>query len=149
MTVDAGFVWWSFALANSVNIVVALMFWARMRRPVAEDRFATASMLLGIPAALLAAAGITSNQPPMAWLVVGGWAVFALMTWIVDHVVEIEFRQPKRLGILVPFLVLFYLPLLGMAIVQLTNGVVPWAITSTTFLIAFSLSLWSTRSLGY
>lgn len=149
MSIESWFLWWSFGLANAINVVVALMFWARLMRPAAEDRYGMVSIALGVPAAALGTAGILTDQPPLAWLVVVGWAAFALMAWLVDHVVAVEFRSPRRLGILVPFLVLFYVPLLGMAIVQLSNGVVPWAITSVTFLGAFGLSLWSARSLGY
>ena len=149
MAIESWFLWWSFGLANTINVVVALMFWARLRRPAAEDRYGAISIGLGMPAAALGIAGIATDQPPLAWLVVLGWAAFAFMAWMVDHAVAIEFRRPCRIGILVPFLVLFYVPLLGLAIVQLSNGVGPWAVTSATFLTAFGLSLWSVKALGY
>lgn len=148
-SISSGYLWWLFALANAVNLVVAAMFIARLWRPAAADRFGAWSIALGIPAAALSAMGIVNNEPPLAWVVATGWALFALLAWLVDHIVRLEFRQPRRLGILIPFLVLFYVPLLGMAILQLANGVVPWAITSVTFLTAFALSLWSVRQLGY
>lgn len=147
--IDPWFLWWVFGLANTINIVVALMFWARLRRPVAADRYGVISVGLGMPALVLTVVGIVTDQPPVAWIVVAGWATFAVLAWIVDHLLAIEFRRPRRLGILVPFLVLFYTSLLGMAIVQLANGIVPWAITSATYLSAFALSLWSVREVGY
>ncbi len=61
------------------------------------------------------------------------YAAFALFALIVDVILKIEFRNPRRLVILLPFLLLYFVPLMMMWGMMWLLGLGFWIITGATY----------------
>jgi hypothetical protein len=134
-----------FALATSANLVSAAMFWARVRRPAWSRPLGVAAIALGAPALALAVAGATSGISWTRWLFPLLYAIFAAVTLLLDFILKVEFRQPRRASILVPFLILYYFPLVAMWGMLWDSGLVYWAVNGASYLAMLFLSLWAVR----
>lgn len=134
-----------FILANTVNLLAAAMFLARVLRPSWARLLGNLALLMGLPALLLSVQGWRSGYQLFVWLPPLLWAVFALFGLVVDVILQIEFRQPQRWAILGPFLLLFYLPLIMMWGMTWLAGVPYWAITGLTYFAMLAASFYASR----
>jgi hypothetical protein len=134
-----------FALATSVNVVAGAMFWARVRRAAWAGPLGVAAVLLGVPALLLAVAGAASGVSWTRWVFPLLYAVFAAVTLLLDFILKVEFRSPRRSRILAPFLILYYVPLVAMWGMLWDLGLVYWALNGVSYLGMLWASLWAVR----
>ncbi len=134
-----------FALATSVNLVSAAMFWARVRRPRWATPLGVVAILLGIPALVLAVAGAMSGISWTRWLFPLLYAVFAAVTLLLDFILKVEFRQPRQPQILVPYLILYYFPLVAMWGMLWDLGFAYWAANGIGYFVMVWASLWAVR----
>lgn len=67
------------------------------------------------------------------------YTIFCVLCLVVDYWKKIEFRNPKKLKILIPFLVLYYYSLLMMTLSINQLGIFPWILTS--LLLFFQLGM--------
>lgn len=134
-----------FALATSANLVSATMFWARVRRPAWARPLGVAAIALGVPALALAVAGATSGISWTRWLFPLLYTVFAAVTLLLDFILKVEFRQPRRPRILVPFLILYYFPLVAMWGMLWDLGLGYWAVNGLSYLTMVAASLYAVR----
>ncbi|HPH10040.1 MAG TPA: hypothetical protein PKW59_04105 [Thermotogota bacterium] len=103
-----------FLTVNAINIFSFLMFLSRVHFENFASVFGLFALLAAIPAALIGVINLLQKAPFFSWfpaLVYASWGVLDLF---LDHLYKIEFRQPMRPAILVPFLVLYYGSIAGM-----------------------------------
>jgi hypothetical protein len=137
--------WLSFAVVNTVNILTLLIFLARVKSPHLTRPLGIAAVAMAIPAIVLARLSFSAGR---TWpyyvmpLIFTAWAVFAL---VFDLIRKTEFRQPRNPKILVPFLLLFYIGLVGMGILTWRIGLVYWLITAITFALQLSGAAYASR----
>jgi hypothetical protein len=125
------------SVVNTTNILTFFIFISRVKWPNAVSKLAIATILMAIPAIVIASLNKTADREWPYWvmpLVLVAWAVLAL---VVDIVRKEEFRQPRNTKILVPFLLLFYIGLGGMGALTWRTGFSLWALTAATFTLQF------------
>ena len=134
-----------FFVVNTTNILIFFIFASRVRWPSACYRLSIATVLMIIPAT---ASVILNATDAREWLylmmplIFIAWAILAL---IIDLVRKIEFRHPRKLKILVPFLLLFYVGLGGMGILTWKIGFTFGVVTVITFALHFSGTAYAFR----
>lgn len=124
-----------FALSVAVNALSALMFFTRVLWPPAAEAAGNTLLLLGLPAAALAVVAIVSGISTLYWVALLVYVAFCAFDLYLDVIRRIEFRNPRRPEILVPFLVLYYVALLGMWASLWSLGFGYWLASGGTFLL--------------
>ena len=126
-----------FIVINIVNILTFLLFVSRVRWPKLTRKLAILTVLMGIPVGVIVFLNVTAGRE---WFyqvlpsIFVAWTVFALVT---DIILKLEFRQPRNLKILIPFLLLFYIGLGGMGVLTWRIGFTFWTITAVNFALQF------------
>jgi len=126
-----------FIVIHVVNISTFLLFVSRVKWPNVTRKLAIVTVLMGIPAGVIVFLNATVGREwfyqvmPSIFI---AWTVFALVT---DIILKLEFRQPRNLKILVPFLLLFYIGLGGMGVLTWRIGFTFWVVTAVTFALQF------------
>ena len=122
------------AVVNAVNVLQAVGFLSRVRTGSMAGNHALGYAIIGlaIPAALALAAFIRARA---GWLHAAGPAVFlvfVLLMVVVDYAVPVEFRSPARVGILLPYLLLFFgsIVLMGLPMFSVDRRL--WFVTVAT-----------------
>ena len=122
------------AVVNAVNVLQAVGFLSRVRTGSMAGNHALGYAIIGlaIPAALALAAFIRARA---GWLHAAGPAVFlvfVLLMVVVDYAAPVEFRSPARVGILLPYLLLFFgsIVLMGLPMFSLDRRL--WLVTVAT-----------------
>ncbi|MCP4164264.1 MAG: hypothetical protein GY759_00025 [Chloroflexi bacterium] len=133
------------ALANAINLLSAAMFLARVYRPGWANTWGLLAILMGVPALLLTLYGMSIDVSFLSWLMPLLYAVFAVLTLVLDYILKIEFRNPRRTAILAPFLLLFYIPLIGMWGMTWDLGLGYWIINGITYFIMLGSSFYALR----
>jgi len=126
-----------FAVVNTTNILTFFIFVSRVRWPNAGYKLAIATVLMAIPTTVIAVLSATAGREELYIVMPLIFIAWAILTLIVDVIRNIEFRQPRKRKILVPFLLLFYIGLGGMGILTWRMGFTFWVITAITFAIQF------------
>jgi hypothetical protein len=134
-----------FALATAVNLVSAAMFWARVHRPGWATPLGVVAILLGLPALALTVAGAMGDISWTRWLFPLLYAVFAAVTLLLDFILKVEFRSPRRPSILVPYLILYYFPLVAMWGMLWDLGFGYWAANGVSYFAMVATSLHAVR----
>ena len=126
-----------FVVINIVNVSTFLLFVSRVKWPKLTRKLGIVTVLMGIPVGVIVFLNVTAGRE---WFyqvmpsIFVAWTVFALVT---DITLKLEFRQPRNLKILIPFLLLFYIGLGGMGVLTWRIGFTFWAITAGTFALQF------------
>ena len=85
-----------FWIATGANAAGIALFLARVHAPASAPSFGIVTQLIGIPAVVSGIADLAAGQADAATIgmfAYGGWAAAAA---IVDHVLSIEYRDPRR-----------------------------------------------------
>lgn len=122
-----------FLLANSINILSFLMFLSRVNWPDRVELFEYLTIFLGLPSLVIAIFGAIQGFGVSFGLAPILYAVFALFALIFDLILKIEFRNPRRMGILLPYLLLYFLPLMMMWGMTWLLGLGFWTVTGATY----------------
>ena len=134
-----------FTVVNTTNILTFFVFVSRVKWPGAGYKLAIATVLMAIPATIIAVLNATAGREWLYWIMPLIFIAWAILTLIVDIICKIEFRQPRKLKILVPFLLLFYIGLGGMGVLTWRISFALWAITAVTFTLQFSGTAYAFR----
>ncbi|MFC1938891.1 hypothetical protein ACFLWM_01900, partial [Chloroflexota bacterium] len=126
-----------FAVVNTTNILTFFLFVSRVKWPSAGHKLAIATVFMAIPAAIVVVLNATAGREWLYWIMPLIFIAWAILTLIVDIIRNIEFRQPRKLNILVPFLLLFYIGMGGMGILTWRISFTLWTITAVTFALQF------------
>ncbi|UYP48467.1 hypothetical protein NEF87_004752 [Candidatus Lokiarchaeum ossiferum] len=126
--------WLFFIIVNWVNLSQSLNFYLRVKGgkwgKKIEHILGLISISLGILTLILGT--IILNEEYEFYHTIGAftYTLFSILCFIVDYWKKIEFRNPKQLKILVPFLIFYYYSLLMMTISLRELGIFPWILTS-------------------
>ncbi|MCU0473716.1 MAG: hypothetical protein MUC93_10180 [Bacteroidales bacterium] len=136
-----------FWLATTVNIVGTGLFLTRVHAPEAAKWFGYGTQLLGIPALALAVVDITNRSTDFATWSNMGYAAWSIFSVTVDYVLKLEYRNPFKPGIIIPYVAVYYGAIGCMSAAQMNNGYAPWIIAGATCIINVGASFYS-RSKG-
>jgi len=103
-----------FSVVNVVNVLMFFGFMARMDRRDLESKFLMAVTAMGIPALVAVIMYAMEDRTWWHWAVPLVFVAWAVVEFAVDVIAKIEFKHPKDLSILLPFIVVFHLSLVGM-----------------------------------
>ncbi len=124
-----------FIIINLFNLSIFALFLSRVIKSEVSKKIGIFSLLLGIPTLILAIINLIFMREWYYWffplLLVG----FILFTLIVDYIKKIEFRNPRKKSILIPFLILFYVSIILMWGLTWALGVIYGGITAITYFL--------------
>jgi polyferredoxin len=130
-----------FAVANLINLLLTVMFIARGReKKKVESAAGLAVVLLGLP---LAAASVVSALGRRAWWT---WALpllmvfFCIVEYLVDYALKVEFRDTRAMK---PYLVLYYVSLMGLIGYSFLVGKTYGSVTLLTYFVHMGATAYS------
>lgn len=133
------------AFAFGVQVLLVLNFAARNWRPQLELKYGWVIYALGIVALLLAVVFAVSGQPwctVLAFLLHAAWAGFG---FYVDTYRRIEWRNPLRLPVLIPYVFLFIASQFAFWIPLWYVGLNHWAAYGVFYSVNTALNWFSHR----
>ena len=136
-----------FVIANLTNLLLAVMFLYRARgRPGTGNAFGWVAVGLGIP--LLAGALINAIAARPWWAIVlpGLLVLYDVVEFILDYLLKFDFRHSRWLG---PYLLLYYLALMGMIGYAFAVGKPFGFVTLVTYFINMAATAWSFSRVGH
>jgi hypothetical protein len=130
--------WWAaltvWGVVNAVNVLQAAGFLSRARSgSMTINRLLGYVMIaLGVPAALALVAFWRAKADWLQWVGPAVYLAFVALMVVVEYLRPVEFRSPRRYGILVPYLLLFFgaILLMGLPMFQLDKQM--WLVTVAT-----------------
>ncbi len=147
--------WWAavtvWSVVNAVNVLQAVGFLSRVwtGSMAINHILGYAIIALAIPSVL---ALIAFERAAAGWLLwIGPMVFLAFVAFmiVVDYAWPVEFRSPARIGILVPYLVLFFgsILLMGLPMFRLDKRL--WLVTvATTVLLLTSMGVAMRKGVG-
>jgi len=130
-------------LATGVNLMGIGLFTSRVHAPEAARWFGYGTQMLGIPALTLGLLDVMRGSADLSTFANFGYAAWALGAAVVDHVLNIEYRDPVNPAILIPYVATYYLAIGAQAAVLLDEGIGPWAIAGTACLVNVAASFYA------
>jgi len=139
--------WWAvsitWAVVNLVNIAQTAGFASRARHGMrVNHRLGVIIAILALPATA-ALVGYANAGSPW-WVGPATFDGFVVLMLVVDYWRPVEFRQPPRPGILVPYLLLFFGGILLMGLAMYPVNRMFWlvtVVTTTLLLITMALAM--------
>ncbi len=147
--------WWAaltvWGVVNAVNVLQAVGFLSRV---VTGNR--TINHLLGhviialvVPATLALVAFGRARAGWLQWIGPAVYLSFIVILVVVDYAWPVEFRSPRRYGILVPYLLLFFGAILLMGLPMFRMDRRLWLVTvATTVLLLGSMGFAMYKGVG-
>jgi len=132
-----------FWIAVAANAAGIGLFVARVHLPSAAPMFGYATQAIGVPAAVCGVIDLVGGDADIRTVGLLAYSAWALGAAFVDHVLNVNYREPVRPGILVPYVVTYYLGIGVLSASQLENGIVPWAIAGGTCLLTVAASFYA------
>ena len=124
-----------FIIINLFNLTVFLLFLSRVKKPEFSRGIGLFSLILGIPIFIIAIFNLILLREWWYWVFPFLLIAFILFSLIVDYIKKIEFRNPRKLSILIPFLLIFYISIILMWGLTWILGVVYGSITGITYFL--------------
>lgn len=124
-----------FFIINIFNLSVFALFLSRVKKPEVSSKIGIFTIILGIPTLIIAIINFILLREWWYWIFPLLFVVFLLFTFIVDYIKKVEFRNPRKLSILIPFLILFYVSIILMWGLTWALGVTYGAITAITYIL--------------
>ena len=136
--------WWAaltvWGVVNVVNILQGAGFLSRIHTGsmAVNHLLGYGIFVLAVPAALALAAFVVSRSGPLHWMGPAVFLAFVALMAVVDYIRPVEFRSPKLLPLLVPYLLLFFgaILLMGLPMYKLNKGLWLVTVATTIFLLA-------------
>ncbi len=123
----------TWAVVNAVNVLQAIGFASRAEHGMdVNHRIGWAIAALALPASAALVGYVRSGSP--WWIGPATFDAFVALMLGVDHLWPVEFRDPARPAILVPYLVLFFGSIFLMGISTFRVSLRLWAVTVATTL---------------
>lgn len=147
--------WWPavtvWSVVNAVNILQAMGFLSRVwtGNMAINHLLGYAIIALAIPSILALIAFARTTAGWLMWIGPTVFLGFVAFMIVVDYAWPVEFRSPVRIGILVPYLVLFFgsILLMGLPMFRLDKRL--WLVTvATTALLLSSMGVAMRKGVG-
>lgn len=132
-----------FFIINIANIDIAIIFLARVKKPGLERRLGIIYIALSIPTLILIILNIVFLREWWFWVFPSIFFIFVIFEIMVDYVKKIEFRNPRKKKILVPYLLLYYISIILMWGLTWTLGILFGAITGITYFLQLGCSIYA------
>jgi hypothetical protein len=147
--------WWAaltvWGVVNAVNVLQAVGFLSRVRTgSITINHFLGYVMIaLGVPAAVALVAFVYARAGWLQWVGPSVYLTFLVLMIVVDYLWPVEFRSPRRYGILVPYLLLFFGAILLMGLPMFGMDRQLWLVTvATTVLLLASMGFALRKGVG-
>lgn len=131
--------WLVWCTVNVVCVAQTIGFFSRTSGPKVQFAMGIVIMAMAVPACIALVRDLDAGRPLWQWIGPAVFIVFAVMELLVDHVTRIEFRNPPRATILVPYLILFFGGILLMGIRMYPVSKPLWGVTA----VSATLLIWS------
>lgn len=139
--------WWGavtiWAVVNCVNLLQSAGFLSRLHTHNLSLNHALGYVMLalGVPAAVALVTFVRQAAPIQQWIGALVYLIFLALMIVVDYARPVEFRDPPRPAILIPYLALFgAIVLMGLPMYRLSRPL--WLVTvTTTILLVVSMLL--------
>ena len=147
--------WWAaltvWAVVNAVNVLQAGGLLSRVRTGslAINHLLGYAIIALALPAAVALAAFVRVKAGWLQWTGPAAFLAFVAFEVVVDYLRPVEFRSPRRVGMLVPYLLLFFgaILLMGLPMFRLDRRL--WLVTAaTTALLLASMGVAMRKGVG-
>ena len=132
-----------FLIINCANILISLIFISRVKKTALEKIFSILYIILSIPTFIIKIFNIVFMREWWFWvfpLLFLGFLVFEIT---VDYIKKIEFRKPRNVKILVPYLILYYMSIILMWGLTWTLGILYGAITGITYFLQLGCAVYA------
>jgi len=132
-----------FWMSVAVNGMGTGLFLTRAFAPEASRGFAWGTQILGIPSLVLGVSDIIRGGVDLSTFGNLGYASWALGATLLDHVFRVEYRDPVRLEILIPYVATYYVAVGFQAAVLLDKDIVAWSIAGAACVINVAASFFA------
>ena len=132
-----------FWLATSTNLVGTGYFITRVHAPAAAPYLGAGTELMGIPILASSIVDLSHKKSDFSTWAGIGYATWALGAATIDHVLKVEYRDPAKPAILIPYVAGYYAAIGCLSAVQYRNGYLPWAIAGGTCLVTLASSFYA------
>jgi len=147
--------WWAaltvWGVVNAVNVLQAAGFLSRLPTGSLAVNHLLGRVMIGLALPALAAviAFVRAGAGWRHWVGPAAYLAFVALMIVVDYAWPVEFRSPRRNGILVPYLVLFFgaILLMGLPMFRLSRPL--WFVTvATTVLLLGAMGVAMAKGVG-
>lgn len=139
--------WIVVVCANAFNLLCLVMFWLRAQKNSAlGNRFGWAAVALALPLAGVAIYNALQQRGIWWTVLLLPVILFALVEWILDGLLKLNFRETRWLGL---YLLLFYLAQFGLIGYAFLTGKGYGLITLVTYFAALGVTAYSYRRVGH
>jgi hypothetical protein len=147
--------WWAaltvWGVVNVVNLLQAAGFLSRVRTGsmTLNHLLGYVIVALGVPATLALVAFWRARAGWLQWVGPAVYLAFVVLMVVVEYLWPVEFRSPRRYGILVPYLLLFFgaILLMGLPMFRLDRQL--WLVTvATTVMLLGSMGIAMRKGVG-
>jgi hypothetical protein len=132
-----------FWLTTSTNLVGTGYFITRVHAPSAAPYLGAGTELMGIPILASSIVDLTRKKGDFSTWAGIGYATWALGAVTIDHVLKVEYRNPAKPAILIPYVAGYYAAIGCLSAAQYKNGYLPWAIAGGTCLVTLASSFYA------
>ena len=134
-----------FFIINCANIIISIIFIIRVKKPEFEHTLGILYIALGIPTLILTIMNILLQREWWFWIFPLLFLIFLIFELIIDYIKKIEFRYPRKLKILVPYIILYYISIILMWGLTWTLGLLYGAITGGTYFLQLGCSIYASK----
>jgi hypothetical protein len=136
-----------FAIANLVNLLMIAIFLSRTQGWKRVERvLGIVLMALAIPTALAAGANIIGGREWWTIVLPALLVLFLALELVLDYILKLNFRQTRLLG---PYLLLYYLALMGMIGYSFLIGRPYGFVTLVTYFLQLAATWYSYSKVGH
>ena len=132
-----------FWLTTSTNLVGTGYFITHVHAPSAAPYLGAGTELMGIPILASSIVDLTRKKSDFSTWAGIGYATWALGAATIDHVLKVEYRNPAKPAILIPYVAGYYAAIGCLSAAQYHNGYLPWAIAGGTCLVTLASSFYA------
>lgn len=124
-----------FIIINIANVSILAMFVLRVKKKEWAKYAGGVFDGLGFPTLIIAIINLANGRDWWLWAFPLLFFAFTLFSIIVDDILKIDFRNPKKYNILVPYLLLFYISIILMWGITWSIGLAYGAMTMITYFL--------------
>ncbi|MFW9819807.1 MAG: hypothetical protein ACFFE5_09375 [Candidatus Thorarchaeota archaeon] len=134
-----------FLIINIANLNISAIYVSRVKKPGLERILGIFYITLGIPTLLIIIINILLLREWWFWIFPLLFLIFIVFELIIDYVKEIEFRNPRKLKVLVPYLIMYYVSIILMWGLNWTLGIFYGTITGITYFLQLACAIYASK----